>query len=362
MTAKSLASFSLALLCTLAAAQETGRIFTEASDLTLVGKLIPDTPNPYHRVDTVRFKGFTALENKQVRMSAGISVAFRTDSKTITVRTDFADRAFPSNTTALSARGYDLYIFQDGRWVWAGSGVAPDKKPDSEVTIVRNMDGSMHECLLYLPVFSEENSIKIGTDEGSVIEASANPFRYRIGVFGSSFTHGTSTTRAGMPYICQLGRLTGFQFLSIGCGGHCKMQDYYADVLCAADVDAFLFDCFSNPGAELIEKRLFPFIEKIQKAHPGVPLIFQSTLYREGRRFDTAVERFESAKMAMADSLMRIAVRKYDDVYYIKTACPVVKAHETTVDGTHPSDYGHTLWATSVAKPLRRILRKYGIK
>ena len=33
--------------------------FTEASDLTLTGKLFEDTPNPYHRVDTVRFKGFT---------------------------------------------------------------------------------------------------------------------------------------------------------------------------------------------------------------------------------------------------------------------------------------------------------------
>ena len=33
--------------------------FTEASDLTMVGKLMTDTPNPYHRVDTVRFNGFT---------------------------------------------------------------------------------------------------------------------------------------------------------------------------------------------------------------------------------------------------------------------------------------------------------------
>ena len=44
--------------------------FTEASSLTMVGKLMTDTPNPYHRVDTVRFKGFTTTENKQVRMSA----------------------------------------------------------------------------------------------------------------------------------------------------------------------------------------------------------------------------------------------------------------------------------------------------
>ena len=35
-------------------------VFTEASDLNLIGKIM-DTPNPYHRVDTVKYKGFTRL-------------------------------------------------------------------------------------------------------------------------------------------------------------------------------------------------------------------------------------------------------------------------------------------------------------
>ena len=42
-----------------AMAQTTPKfVYTEASDLTLTGKLM-NTPNPYHRVDTVKFKGFT---------------------------------------------------------------------------------------------------------------------------------------------------------------------------------------------------------------------------------------------------------------------------------------------------------------
>ena len=130
--------------------------FTEASDLTMVGKLMTDTPNPYHRVDTVKFKGFTAGENKQVRMSAGLSVAFRTDSKTITVKTKYLDRGFPTNTGGLAARGYDLYIKKDGKWLWAASKVTHDQKPDDNVVLIGNLDGSMHECLMYLPILSEE--------------------------------------------------------------------------------------------------------------------------------------------------------------------------------------------------------------
>ena len=101
-------ALSLTVLTASAQNKKVDYTFTEASDLTMVGKLMPDTPNPYHRVDTVKFKGFTKSENRQVRMSAGLAVAFRTDSKIITIKTKYEDRSFPVNTGGLSARGYDL--------------------------------------------------------------------------------------------------------------------------------------------------------------------------------------------------------------------------------------------------------------
>ena len=69
--------------------------FTEASDLNLIGKIIEDTPNPYHRVDTVRFKGFTKGENKKVRYSSGLAVLFKTNSTTISVRCEYGENALP---------------------------------------------------------------------------------------------------------------------------------------------------------------------------------------------------------------------------------------------------------------------------
>ncbi len=352
-----------ALLLTAAAAfAQNGLQYTEASDLTLVGKLMPDTPNPYHRVDTVRFKRFTRGENAQVRMSSGISVAFRTDSKRIAVKTVYGSRVFPVNTGSYSARGYDLYIKKDGQWTWAGVGVASQENPEQAVTLVQRMDGSMHECLLYLPLYSEEYSVKVGTDEGSVIEPLDNPFRYRIALFGSSFTHGSSTVRPGMAYPAQLTRMTGLQFLSLGCSGNSRLQSYFADVLAAADADAFVFDAFSNPSLAEIRARLFPFIEKIQAAHPGKPLIFQKTIYRESRNFDTAIEKNEQARIELVDSLMHVAVKKYKDVYFIDATNATDPYHDSSIDGVHPSNHGYTLWAESVRKPLRRILRKYGIK
>ena len=50
-------------------------VFTEASDLNLIGKILKDTPNPYHRVDTVRYKCFTKGENGRLIFSARVQIS-----------------------------------------------------------------------------------------------------------------------------------------------------------------------------------------------------------------------------------------------------------------------------------------------
>lgn len=353
------------VLCTLIAFAQTPKnvkyVFTEASDLNIIGKII-DTPHPYHRVDTVKYKGFTSGENYMVRCPVGLAVLFKTNSTVITVQTTFGQQSEHNSTMPLAYRGYDLYIKDNnGEWLWAGAGAPKRVQHDANVTIVKDMDGKEKECMLYLPIYSEVMSVKIGTQEGSTIESLESPFRHRIGIFGSSFTHGISTSRAGMSYPMQFMRHTGLQMLSIACSGRCLMQDYYGDVLCDADVDALIFDSFSNPSAKLIEQRLFPFIEQIQKAHPDIPLIFQQTIYRERRNFNTVVDASEAAKQETAARLMKEACKKYKNVYFIQTNA-TDELHETSVDGTHPGDYGYYLWSRSIEKQVLKILAKYGIK
>jgi hypothetical protein len=335
--------------------------FTEASDLNLIGKIHKDTPNPYHRVDTVKYKGFTVGENRQVRCPAGLAVLFKTNSTSISVKTEYGWEYNAVNTMPIAYRGYDLYIKDGDQWLWAGSGATKPENGKDNLVIVKDMDNTEKECMLYLPIYSEVYSVKIGTDKGSKIEALESPFRHRIGIFGSSFTHGISTSRPAMSYPMQLMRWTGLQFLSLGCSGNCKMQPYFGEVLCDAEVDALVFDAFSNPNAKMIEERLFPFIEQLQKSHPDIPLIFQQTIYRERRNFNTSVEASENAKQEMAAKLMKEACKKYKNVYFIQTDA-TDELHETSVDGTHPGDYGYTLWAKSIEKPLLKILKKYGIK
>ena len=335
--------------------------YVEASSLTMVGKLLP-TANPYHRLTEDRYEGFTAAELRRLSFPAGLAVAFKTNSNVIYIYTDYIDASIdPIDAGPISYRGYDLYIKQNGKWRFAAAKAVNAKNLTDTMRLLKATGGQEMECLLYLPLNSELQSVQIGVEATSVIEPLEQPFRHRIGVHGSSYTHGASTVRAGMSYPSQLERMTGLQMLNLGCSGRAKLQPYFAQALADAQMDALLLDVFSNPNAQDIKERLFPFIETIQAAHPDIPLIFQQTIYREGRTFDNMLEAEEAAKMQMADSLMAIAVKKYKNVYFI-VPNPTNKEHTTTVDGVHPDNYGYTLWAESIRKPLLKILKKYGIQ
>ncbi|MGN0195408.1 MAG: SGNH/GDSL hydrolase N-terminal domain-containing protein [Candidatus Cryptobacteroides sp.] len=340
--------------------------YVEASDLKLIGKPFPDTPNPYHRVDTAVYKGFNTTENRQLRCPAGMAVRFRTDSRSISVAADWGYIYGGLGTMPVAVKGFDLYILNsEGKWQYAasGAGAVPEgRKGPGELKLIGNMDGSMHECMLYLPMYSELRSCRIGVDEDAVIEASESGFRHRIAVYGSSFTQGVGVGRSGMSWPMQLMRATGMQVVSLATSGRCLMQPYMTDVLEDVQADAFIFDTFSNPDSTMIRERLMPFLDRMVAAHPGVPLIFQRTIYRERRNFETALDARERAKANAVEEMFRdiLGKERYKDVYLITPNAS--DNHETSVDGTHPGSYGYTIWTDSIKDEVLAILAKYGIK
>ena len=351
----------LSVLACFSAWSQTALKFVEASDLTVIGKIM-DTPNPYHRVDTSLYKGFSEGQNFQARCASGLAVLFRTNSTSVTVLPVYGDYKRSLTAPDLAHLGFDLYIKKDGKWVFAGSGVSGDPENCKPVALVKDMDGQMKECMLHLPMYSELYSLKIGVDRESFLSAMESPFRYRVAVYGSSYTQGACISRPGMSYPLQLMRNTGIQILNFGFGGNCKMQPQFAAVLEDADVDAIIFDCFSNPNAARIEAVTLPFVERMVKAHPDIPLVFISTVYRENRNFSLKNDGYEQAKMDAAERMMKIATKKYDNVWFICPDTLTGNDRETSVDGVHPSDMGYARWARTIEKPLLRILKKYGIR
>ena len=350
---------TVALLTVWAAAAQMR--FVDATELNLIGKALP-TPHPYHRIDTVAYKGFTKGENQQVRCSAGLALVFKTNSTRIDLEPQYTSFVYAgASTPRVASEGFDLYIRKDGEWLYAASR-APKKRGEA-YTMISRMDSSEKECLLYLPNYSELTSLRVGVDEGATITPMENPFRHKIVIFGSSFTHGVSTSRAGMSYPMQIGRNTGLYFCSIACSGNCKLQPYFADYLGdVKDADAMVFDAFSNPDAKMIEERLIPFIERIRAKLPSTPLIFVQTIYRESGNFDLRSRKIEEDKRDMARRQMAEAMKRFDNVYFVDKADLTGTDHVTSADGTHPSDLGYWRWAQNLQPELLKVFRKCGIR
>ncbi len=333
----------------------------DASTLTLVGKALPTT-HPYHRIDTTRYKGFTPLENQQMRCSAGLAILFKTNSTRIEVAPTYTDYIFDGiSTPRIASEGFDLYIRQEGKWLYANSTVA--KRRGEPFTLVADMERSEKECLLFLPIYSELTALEIGIDADATISPLENPFRHKIVLFGSSFSHGVSISRPGMSYPMQIQRNTGLGICNIALGGNCLLQSYFADYLRdIEDADAMLFDAFSNPDPEVIEERLIPFIARIRERLPHTPLIFVQTIYRERNNFNRVFRDYEARKQEAGRKMMAQAMEQFDHVYFIDADDLTGFDHETSADGTHPSDLGYWRWAQALQPRLLEILARYDIR
>ena len=340
--------------------------YYNAADLNVIGKAIP-TSKDFTRIDTSAYRFNDKVIDEFACHSTGLAVLFATDSPFIKAKWQTSPANASENMTAIAQKGLDLYIRQDGEWVFAGVGRPQmDKGPEyasHEGTIVKSMAPGRKECLLYLPLYDRLDSLFIGVEDGSYMEPLENPFKYRIVVKGSSVTHGLAASRPGMSYAARFGRDNGFYCFNLGFSGKSKLQEEYARYLADIEnVDAFIFDAFSNPSAEIINENFERFVDIIREAHPDVPLIFMQTERRESRNFDTWREDFEAKKQAAAEKAVRERMKTDKHIYFIPSDDFLGDEHIATSDGSHPTDLGFTYMLESISPKILKILRKYGIR
>ena len=351
-----------ALMCFSASAQIK---WHDAADLTIIGKPIP-TSKPFARIDTSAYKFNSKTIDTYANYSTGLAVLFETDSRTIMARWTTGSGNSGQNQTAIAQKGLDMYILEDCKWIFAGTGNPVMKKAPfnkHEGTIVTDMAEGTKQCLLYLPLFDRVDDLEIGLEDGASIVAIANPFRHNIIVHGSSITHGASASRSGMTYAARLGRDNGWYTSNLGFSGSCKLQKEYARYLAdIKDVDVFIFDTFSNPTAEEIGDRFNEFVDIVRAVHPGVPMIFLQTERREIRNFNVKRDASEQAKQDAAEQVVKARMKIDKHIYFIDSDGFLGTDHLGTVDGTHPNDLGFTRMLEVIAPKIKKILKKYGIK
>ena len=346
--------------------------YVNATELTLLGKLC-ETTNPYHRVETANIPELTKGEARLLRMSSGLAVAFKTDATILYVKPTYGPGcSWNCYAPLASTTGFNLFIKDaNGEWTWAASKchkLAPTAKVmesgalNKPIALMNGMAKGEKECILYLPLYSEITAVEIGTNEGASIVALPNPFKYNIAVFGSSFTHGSCASGAGLTWPAFFSRATDLHVCSFGMSGNSRLQPYLGEVFGKTKADALVCDAFSNPSVAQIGSRMRPFIEAVRKGNPDMPIIFLNTIYREHRNFLPRYDKKEQSRIDYVEELMATITKEYKNVYFVNVPNQTGTDHITSADGTHPYSYGYHRWAQAIEKPVMKILKKHKIK
>jgi hypothetical protein len=333
--------------------------YTNAETLTLVGKMA-ETKAVYHRIDTVLYSDLPPRVKFLLTNSAGLAVAFKTNSSTIAAKWCVTKSKAANNLTPIANKGLDVYIKKNGQWQFAGVG-----RPNGECTegmMVENMDEGEKECLVYLPLYDELTKLEIGVTPNAGLQPMPSPFTKRILIYGSSIVQGASASRPGLAYPAMLSRATGLNFINMGVSGSAKMEKAAADLVAATPADAYILDCVPNSSPQEIKERTAYLVEQIRKQHPSAPIIMMQSVIREHGYFNNKVgERVKQQNIQIKKEFEALQKKGIKHLYFISAENFLGNDHEGSTDGIHPNDIGFCRMVQVIQPVIMEVLKKYGI-
>ena len=331
--------------------------YVDARGLLMVGKAQPATEY-YHRLDTALYRSLPPKVKYLSTLSCGLAIGFTTNSTVIAAEWKVKPDKPSQNLSAIAHGGLDLYIKRDGVWEFAGVGKPDLNDTRSKGIIVQEMDNIPKECLLYLPLFSEVESLKIGVEEGAGISASAYPFEKKVLIYGSSIVHGAEASRAGTTYVAKLSRRMGIDFVNLGFSGNARMENCVGDCLADITADAYILDCVPNATARQIAERTGYLVRAIRDKHPEAPIIVVQSIVMDIGNFNLRIkndlQKKDETIRQEVDKLCRSGIK---NLYFIEGKDLIGHDHEGTGDGIHPNDLGFERMADFLEPRLKEIMK-----
>ena len=343
-------------------AQEKETVFVDASVFPLYGKCIENTSGRYERLP-LAYKDISreALWNLG-RNSAGLYVRFRSNSTTITARWK-PTKHHMAHMTDVGDNGLDLYILtgKDG-WRFAGSGFLWKETEVRTKKLVKDMDPVMREFMLYLPLYTNLESLELGFDEGSVFEGpavqspkSGSP----IVMYGSSILQGGCANRPGMAFTAIIGRRLDREVINLGFSGNAKLDYEIAELMAQVENPAvFVLDYVPNSSVDRIEERGEKFFRILRDKHPSVPVVFVEDPTYPHSRFDNRIRKeVETRNAAQKALFLKLKKAGEKKLYYVSTKGMIGDDGEATVDGVHFTDLGMMRYTDHILPVLKKALR-----
>jgi len=325
--------------------------------------------------------------------SAGIGIRFATNSKRIGVRYNLHSNFHMAHMADTGIKGTDLYIWcpeeegkkssflrsasddrqsrarssrssksSSGHWAYVNTN-RPTKDSIQSKVYVENMDGEMHECMIYLPLYDGVNWIEIGVDSDAVLTQPMldNPRKkMRIVNYGTSIMHGGCASRTGMAATNIMQRELNVEMVNLGVSGEGKLVYPMARAMAEMeDVIAYVIDPVPNCTQMMCDTLTYDFIRIIRNARPRVPIIMVEGPMYPYAKFDSYFREYLPAKNeAFRKNYEKLKAEGDENLYYVTCEGLTGPDEEGTVDGIHLTDLGFRAYADKLEEVLREVLKK----
>lgn len=342
----------------IASAQDKlGVTYVDAAQFKLLGKSIVSDSLKFYRISEDLAAKLPKRVKELSKNTAGFNLIFKTNSTSIHIKWRLSEYKILPNMTPIAVDGFDLYGWNKGKWQFVAA--ARPSGLENMSTFIENLNGEMRHFKIYFPLYTGVEKVELGVDEKSSILPAADAFlpAKKIVVYGSSITQGASASRPGMAFTSVLGRKLNADITNLGFSGAGKIEIEVAEVISKIKADLFVLDCVPNPSAEEIRTRTIPFVERLRKTNPNVPILMVESLFRENGYWDQKMgETVKKQNAAFNAAYKKLKSTGMINLYYLNNDDLIGTDHEATIDGTHFTDLGHVRMADKLYQSITTIL------
>jgi lysophospholipase L1-like esterase len=292
--------------------------------------------------------------------TAGGQVRFSTDSKRILVKVELGEKSGMYHMPATGQSGFDLYVQDEGVQKYLKTTRFPNDSIRYQVELFNDNQTELRTFTLNFPLYNGVNSLQIGLDDGSLIQA-PQPFSFRqkIVIYGTSITQGGCVSRPGMAYPNIISRKLDAQFVNLGFSGNGRGEPTLAHLINQiSNVGLIILDYEAN-ASETIVNSLEPFINTLREEHPETPLLIMSKI-----RYASETDGSPGYRLLMSNrNFQKKLVNEREvagdkNIYFLDGSTVLgIDYYECTVDGVHPSDLGSKRISDALILAIENILQ-----
>jgi len=322
-----------------------------------------DSANYYNRLPIAAEKEVRKEVWNLAKNTAGEYIDFTTNAQKIVVKYQLSGSKSLDNMPTLGVSGLDLYA-QDtqNKWHWIKAGYS---YKDTVTYSYENFNTSVSikKIRLYLPLYNTPKWLKIGvavTDDFTVEKLEEQPV---LVFYGTSIMQGASASRPGMAWTNILGRKLNQPVINLGFSGNGRLEAPLIDLMNQTNAKLFVLDCQPNLHdktvypAEEIEKRITSSVQSLKAKHPNTAiLLVEHSSGLPSVNLDSALtDRYIWTSQILNNTYKKIKKSGVKGIF-ILTAKDIGFTDDSTIDGTHPNDFGMMQYADAYEKIIRKIL------